>query len=320
MPPSLHIVSSCTDGKRGSIAAPHRLGSHPQRKVAERFAVWWAALESADADVKVAATDLYVGDHWSVSRELPALAQLRGWDARLWVLSAGYGLLPADTNIAPYAATFQPRHADSVSHQSGGARNAEHKEWWRLLASRSLDSSTQPRSLTALAQSDPHGIILVVASPPYLLAAEDDLCGAASVLSERGALLLVSSATHNLAPALEARHITSHARLKHLVQGSLLSLHARVARWLIETSAQHQFRMTAIEHMVTDAVRWLPALARHERRPAEDSEVLQFMRTRIEGDPRTSHSRLLREWRGAGRACEQSRFRQLFRHLQEQMK
>ena len=229
MTPTLHIVSSCTDGKRGAITDLHRLGSYPQRKVDERFAVWWAALELADADAKVAATDLYVGDHWSVSRELPTLAQLQGWDARLWVLSAGYGLLPADARVAPYAATFQPRHADSVSHQSGSARNAEHKEWWRLLASRSLDCSTQPRSLAALAQSDPHGIILVVASPPYLLAAEDDLCGAVSVLSTRGALLLVSSATQHLAPALQARHITSHAQLTHLVRGSLLSLHARVA-------------------------------------------------------------------------------------------
>lgn len=316
MIPSLHIVSSCSDGKRGQVAAAYRLGTHAQIGIDDRFTAWWTTLAAAPAESKVLATDLYVGDHWSVSRELPTLARSQGWSARLWVLSAGYGLVPSDARIVPYAATFQPRHTDSVSRLSRSLQIAEHKAWWQLLCSHSLDQVEQPRSLTSLAKSTPDSILLVVASPAYLLAVQDDLLGVVSALSSRGSLLLVSSETRGLAPVLQQRRISSSAQLTHIVQGSLLSLNARVARWLIETSGQHHFRADAIHDMVSAAVRQLPPAARYERQAATDDEVLQFMQTRIAADPHSSHSRLLREWRGAGRACEQSRFRALFRQLQ----
>lgn len=318
MIPSLHIVSSCSDGKRGQVAAPYRLCTHLQSGIEDRFSAWWTAIAAAPAESKVLATDLYVGDHWSVSRELPTLARHEGWDARLWVLSAGYGLVPSEARIAPYAATFQPRHADSVSRLAGAAQIAEQKAWWQLLCSQALEQRELPRSLTSLAQSTPDGIILVVASPAYLLAVQDDLLGAVSALSIHGSLLLVSSETRGLVPELQQRRISSNARLTHIVQGSLLSLHARVARWLIETSGQHRFRMDAMNDMVSAAVRQSPELVRHDRQAATDDEVLQFMQTRIAADRRSSHSRLLREWREAGRACEQSRFRALFRQLKGQ--
>lgn len=317
----LHIVSSCSDGKRGSIAASHRIGSYRQSGLDARFRAWWSTLCNVEDSSRngISARELYVGDHWAVSRDLPTLAHQQGMAARLWVLSAGYGLVPVDTPLVPYAATFQPRHEDSVSRATGIAQITEQRAWWKLLASQPSWNGETPRSISGLAQCSPEGVILLIASPSYLLAVEDDLREALPQFSD-GGLVIVSSAVRGLSPELEKRRVASNAQLRKLVHGSLISLHARVARWLIQTEAEHNFELHAIQSMVAKASRTLPAPKKYDRKPSTDEEVRRFVRARLHSDPHNSHTRLLREWRSSGRACEQSRFRSLFFELQEQMR
>lgn len=318
MLPRIHIVSSCSDGKRGAIAASRRLSSYSQENVDSRFAAWWAAMRDPSAAPSTkAASELYTGDHWAVSRELPGLAGRAGWDARLWTLSAGYGLIPADAHILPYAATFQPGHADSVSGLSGLEQIAANRRWWDLLAAQPGPDTHAPRSLAALVQAEPDACVLLIASPAYLLAIETDLLDAVSRLAASGQLIIVSSSVPHLSSGLEHRRVASNARLRSIVQGSMVSLHARVARWLIQTAAEHHFELAAVKDKVATASRELPPPPKYERRPATDEEVRMFLRSRMRAEPKTSHTRLLRAWRSAGHACEQSRFRELFREVQE---
>lgn len=317
----LHIVSSCSDGKRGSIAASHRMRSYRQAGIDARFRAWWSTITNADGSSHdaLAASELYTGDHWAVSRDLPARAHQQGMAARLWVLSAGYGLVAADTPLLPYAATFQPRHEDSVSRVTGIAQITEQRAWWKLLTSQSYDGKETPRSISDLAQRSPEGVILLIASPSYLFAVEDDLLNALPQFSD-GGLVIVSSAARGLSPELEKRRVASNAQLRKLVHGSLLSLHARVARWLIQTEAEHRFDMHSVQSMVAKASSSVPLPTRYDRTPSTDEEVRRFLRARLHSVPRNSHTRLLREWRSSGRACEQGRFRSLFFELQEQMR
>lgn len=318
MLPLLHIVSSCSDGKRGAIAASRRLSSYPHESIEARFTAWWAAMQDQSVTSPVrAASDLYTGDHWAVSRELPALARECGWDAHLWTLSAGYGLVPAGARILPYAATFQPGHADSVSRLSKAERLGEHRRWWKLLTAQPGPEAQSPRSVTGLAQRAPHACIVVIASPAYLLALEEDLLGGVSQVAGSGEVIIVSSSVPRLSPQLEHRRVASNARLRSIVQGSLVSLHARVARWLIQTAMEHRFQLAAVKDKVAAASSELPPPTKYDRRPATDEEVRMFLRSRIIEQPSTSHTRLLREWRSTGHACEQNRFRELFREVQE---
>jgi hypothetical protein len=52
-----------------------------------------------------------------------------------------------------------------------------------------------------------------------------------------------------------------------------------------------------------------------KRVPATDTEVMSYIRAQLDRDPKARHTRLLREYRGAGYACEQSRFRDLFHQV-----
>ncbi len=92
-----------------------------------------------------------------------------------------------------------------------------------------------------------------------------------------------------------------------------MSLNLRIAvRWL-ETLPKG-------EPLVTPAAfarwaEWSHSVRRadpHGRRMSDEA-VLAFVRQAVRSEPRLTHSRALRLLRGSGNACEQSRFRELFR-------
>ena len=119
----------------------------------------------------IAARDLYAGEHWMVACGLPDLAG--GGRIRLWVCSAGYGLIPADAPVRPYAATFTGGHPDSVP---GGADGAT--AWWHALSLWEGPSSGQPRSIRELAAKEPAASYPAGAFRSYLHACRDDIAAA----------------------------------------------------------------------------------------------------------------------------------------------
>src|SRR5262245_17605691 len=108
----LHIVASCADRKRHPPAV--RLRDVDGESVAQRFAAWRSAINKAAAP-RSRADELYQGGYWSVVRELPDLASRMGWSAKLWIASAGYGVVRADKQLVSYSATFASGHEDSVT-------------------------------------------------------------------------------------------------------------------------------------------------------------------------------------------------------------
>ena len=101
------------------------------------------------------------------------------------------------------------------------------------------------------------------------------------------------------------------ARLQHVLGGTRQALNVRVLAHLLREHhgpLTHDAASDALDHLLSRQ----PALVRHDRRRCSDAEVADFIRTRLQTDPSLSHSRLLREFRDDGNACEQSRFAALF--------
>jgi hypothetical protein len=51
-----------------------------------------------------------------------------GWQAQLWAVSAGYGVVKSSKKLVPYSATFAHGHEDSVST---GKDDEPQATWWR---------------------------------------------------------------------------------------------------------------------------------------------------------------------------------------------
>lgn len=306
-PRTLHIVVACSERKRNAAGAPVRFADVVGRTLHERCVDWWRRLTGTPR--LLPASELYAGDQWAIARELPVLAKTRGFAPSLWAASAGYGLVPAEAPLASYSATFAPNSPDCVIDR--GSRHADVSMiWWEELSKRLLPDSSSPRSLAALAASSPRGAaMLVVVSPRYLRAVAADLEGAVAAGVD---LVIVTSAPQAISKNLHDCLVPTQAALRMTLGGALPSLHVRVARRLLTELLPSGFSGRNARHCIQQILAACPGAPVHRRERTDDDQVRAFIREAIRKKQDVSHTRLLREFRGSGRACEQKRFRDLF--------
>ncbi len=307
----VNVVVACTERKRLPVAARHRLRSIRGQDLDRRFEAWQRALES-NGPGTTPALDLYSGDHWAVARELPMYVASRGWDLRLWVASAGYGLIPAEALVTPYSATFAPLHADSVVTAGASDWSDGIRYWWRLHASVPGPAPKGPRRIADLASGDE--AIVVVASDTYVHAMEDDLLTARRSLSKPERLIIVSARSRR-STALASNWVETNARMRLALGGAMGSLNVRAARHFFDVLGPSELDVQSARAFGTKLLSSSPDLPVFNRTPSTDNQVFAFVRRSLLIDPFARHSPLLRQYRDSGRQCEQKRFRAIFEQV-----
>lgn len=302
---AIRLVVTCTNRK--TLVAPQdRLMRNVPGDPRDRLALWTEIVESklSDSSPSVPARELYGGDHWSVIESIPPV--VGPWQIELWVASAGLGLIPASAEIKSYGATFSSGTADSVCRGvPAGARNAYNAAWWRGLADRN-------GSITELAQSNPTAPLVFTGSPAYLAPLTGDLTSAAAVLTRESRMFVITSGSISIPGAMHLR-VEDRLASPEGLGGSLVSLNARVTRWLIGSAIQHSFDPDAIGARFSDLLRSCPDRKRFDRKRVETEVVRDFIRSefRLAASERRqplSNSALLRAFRNSGLACEQKKF------------
>jgi hypothetical protein len=308
----LHIIANCADRKRLAVPGERRLGTHRARGSVSRLSSFVKALSSAQDD-SVEAKDLYVGPYWAVVRELPLVAEVSRIAASLWVASAGYGLVPSNAKLHGYSATFRVGEADSVASTAEPYSVAEQvSAWWAELA-RWKGPTRQPRRVADLALAEPHAHVMVVASPRYIQAMAEDLRGAAGILGSR--LIVVTSQEFGEGDPLSRNVVATEERLLGEVQGARPALHARVARHILAGARTHGLDAEALRARYQELAESADFRPTPERQPMTDHEVKRFIKQELRAAPDLSYTRALRALRDGGRACEQKRFKNLFREF-----
>jgi hypothetical protein len=142
------VITSCTGEK--AVASPTQLTLEDFRKGLMHV----RAMEAALHDLLTPAEDIYTGlQHQRLMRGVRAIRAAEGLEIDLRILSAGYGLVHADRNLAPYEATF------------AGMKSGELKAWGQKLR--------VPEDMrTTLAQ--PYDLALVLLGDDYLAACDLD--------------------------------------------------------------------------------------------------------------------------------------------------
>ncbi len=299
---TVHVVVTCTNRKRIAVADDLRVRNLPSIDVDERCNQWVRRISTAPS--RVPASGMYAGEHWLIARRL---AEVAGGHATLWVCSAGYGLIPVTTPLAPYAATFALGHGDSVASDAEGTR-----QWWARMSQWVGPQGDQPRSFAALAAQDPNSAIIAVLSEPYLRACSTDLRDAATLLSDSDSLSVIGPAGR--CPEIDDLVVPVTAALRTVVGGSLLSLNVRAAEYALKESGLRgdALRRPLLAKLMREVIASAPDAPRKPAgTPMTDDQVRAFIQERLEFGP-TSATRLLRELRSSGRSCEQARFRNLF--------
>lgn len=299
---TVHVLVTCTNRKSVSVPSALHLDSVPGRAPVQRSREWIRRLIDLDDVPMVAADRLYVGEHWKVSRSLATAHR-----TKLWVCSAGYGLIPAEARVRPYAASFSGQ-VDRVPGGSDGAR-----DWWQALAAWEGPAPGQPRTVQLLAAKEPAACFIVALSAPYLDACRDDIAAAARVVTDPRRFMLISVGARYSGP-LANLMVPADARLQTFVGGTRQALNARIADHLLSVGIADR---TRAHQYLAELLAKQPPIAKYERKQLSDQEVSEMIVHRLAQVPGMSASRMLRELRDAGYACEQSRFAQLHRMVSE---
>jgi hypothetical protein len=106
--------------------------------------------------------------------------------------------------------------------------------------------------------------------------------------------------------------VPADARLQAFLGGTRQALNARIAAYLLSGGISSR---SEAAHCTTRLLAEQPPVTRYERKQLSDQEVTEMIVGRLAQAPHISASRLLREFRDAGYACEQQRFAQLHRQV-----
>ena len=139
--------------------------------------------------------------------------------------------------------------------------------------------------------------LLVVASPDYLQAMDQDLTRAAAALSRRDLLLIISAGmrtfgtlTHHLLPC--------DARLQSCLGGTRGTLNIRIARHLLQYMGRRPISLDRQKAQLGRLLSKQPPIEPYYRRVVTDEEVKKFIRLELNRNGSASRSVLLRKFRG----------------------
>lgn len=304
--PTLHVIASCTDRKTELPPQQLRLRSISKAPASERVALWRSALTEWGTE-KLEAQRLYCGEHWSVAKLIVDAALERGFRPQLWIVSAGHGLVAANDFIAAYSATFSPGHPDSTCDS-----DSEGFDWWtHLTATSTRKGATRIADLASGNRDN----LLVICSPQYIRNIEDDLVAAKSAARHR--LVMVSSQHSGRIKQDHPLHdsmLIAEAKLRQRFGGSLTSLNARLALDLVSASSKGSLNVQHYRQRLKRLLQECPELPTFDRRRMADEIVANRISTAL-ARKAIAHTRLLKIFRAKGWACEQSRFRRIYRNV-----
>lgn len=313
---AVNFVVSCTNRKRFEPTAETSIRGIEGEDLQSRLANWKRSLRRARME-EHCANDVYMGDHWSVVRSIPGIASRSGLSVRTWICSAGYGLIQPGTPIKAYRATFTRGEDDYIG---AGLVEGEHRLpiWWRGVCSyRIPEPEFAPRSISALAEAYPRTPIIVALSAEYLSAVAEDLAGVIERHYFRDHLTIISCGTSKNSHQWGNNLLACDASMAASLGGALTSLNARIVRHLFQQIAGAEITAETLGQVAAGIDRGDGDRVA-SRKIQSDSEVAAFIGKQLATFPGKSRSKLLREFRDLGFACEQSRFGDLYSGVQRQ--
>jgi hypothetical protein len=308
---TLHVVVSCKSRKTAEVPTPLHVSDVQSAGLHDRVRDWVDRLETFPAQ-QVPASRLYAGDHWKVVLRIPEAA-LGHLTVKLWVVSAGYGLVAIDMPLKPYSATFVRAHAEAVAPAGS---NYSTSDWWREISRWAPEGPAQPRTLARLAAnlSSDRDVLLLALSEPYAKALSEDIDAAERNAPGRVALVSVGLASASqVAPAQSLLPV--EARLKQRARGAMQGVNGRIAEMIVREHGAWYPRVDQLRTLVQQWVAETPNLPKYNRAKQSDEDVRRFIRECMTSGRGTSKSKVLRELRTSGRQCGQDRVGRLYREV-----
>jgi len=311
----VNVVVTCT-ARKTQKASPELMMRNLRRDdLVHRFRDWRTRLAKANPPRK-RAIDLYCGNSWSIIRSLSQDAGLKV-SLRIWVASAGAGLIDLDELLTAYDATFSPGQDDSVIPPELSSHGVN--EWWDLLAESRKQQGAKVSRIANIAELYPDAPLIVAVSNEYLRAVAHDIETAQSIMADADRLIVIAAGASK-SGKLAKNYLPCDARLENHFGRSRMALNARILKLILTKFPAGDLRASRLKVFFDQLLASLPNADYPHRKPSDDEAVISFILKHLTKNKRASYTGLLRLYRSTGRACEQKRFRGLFHATTTELK
>ena len=290
------IVTVCTHRKKVRPSIVATAVSLPFGSQTAVQSAWLEKIRGLPPKVTVSA--LYAGRGFGLAVQASTSAR-----AKMYVLSAGLGLVAASQRVPSYGLTVSEGHAESVAARVSGEFDAA--AWFSAL----LSSPYSKKWSEAVGRS---GRILVALTRPYA-----EMVGSSLVESDPAILprlrIFGAALSAALPSALRPAVAPYDDRLDAILPGTRTDFSQRALLHFVNcVAAKNEARDREADFAAVEAALRRVAAPDRMRRPRRtDEEILQLISARLESE--FGIARILRALRDEeGIACEQSRFSRLY--------
>ena len=312
--PHINVVVTCAARKTEPAVAQARVKNLKKRTLKGRFTEWSMRM-SRNSEYLVKAIDLYRGNSWSIIRKLQRDRE-HGKKFRLWIISAGHGLIGADTLVAPYAATFVDGHADSV--KSSQPQSTTTGDWWKKLIQWRRQARHKVSSISDIARSYPDEPMVIAISKEYLTATYDDIVEARKLLPSPDKMVIICTGAKKNG-GLAANFLPCDARFENHFHCCRGDLNAYLLELVLKSHTAPEISAFKLKTRFKRKLDKLPKVKLQNRSRLLDRDLEAFISFNLL-DGGGSHTNLLRLLRSEDCACEQKRFRKLFYRVKRALK
>lgn len=305
------LIASCSQQKKRTGAKCVMLHTIKATNQEGRLKAWTRSVQSSDWTTP--ADEMYLGQYWSVIREIITAFDKKETRHQLLIASAGLGLLRSDDKIPNYAATFQTGATDDICSPTTLPleRRPSVRKWWKQIN----DNLSAKKRLTFLNQaitSETRTVVCLLSSL-YLEALKEEIL---SIQAQRPDIQFLIFTTEK-DPARRGLKgwIPLESALLQKLGGGSVSLSARMAlEYFSSKRSTASITSSDCRSFFKKRCQQHGSKRTFERKPATDDQAKDFIIKEVKNGA-TSYSPTLRAFRDAGFACEMKRFRGLFKEV-----
>lgn len=234
------ILSTCSSLKRFPSALECNLEVHKGEPYDLVLSNWLKTIQDIRKK-KVPAEDLYIGSNWKEILSCKKMANRVGFITELWVVSAGWGLIPANFQITPYTASFSEGgssiHNLKWPQEFNGKQRS--RSWWQTInKKRNLGLPSSIPQLYSSLPDKKNLRVLFILSKEYYLPLELEILELISLGAE---VVIISSGMYSelemVHPVIKDHVLPINTKFKNANESLKTNFHilnVSMATWLLE--------------------------------------------------------------------------------------
>jgi hypothetical protein len=298
------ILTSCTSRKRHSNKLQLVISDRPGQSLKQLAGTWASRVGEAEPEHR--AGDYYLGRAFSEARHSAHAAR-----AKLLVVSAGLGLVDSEEEVPPYDLTVAPGASSLLPLLR--SRNTTTKDWWRTLGA----ANGHAHPISSFVSAFKHGLVLIALPATYLEMIAEDLETIPGPVSS--AIRIISSPRGQaLVPApLQPSVLAYDERLEGSpFAGTRSDFPQRALNHFVVALNGHRLSLEQSHRAVASSLKKMarPAIPTRQRKSDKEIAALLMEHWDSYGGHSSHLLRFLRD--EALVACEQSRFRDIWRSVE----